>query len=322
MDIHINKDSEISVHDQIARQLVFLIGTGRLKPGTLLPSVRALAHRLGVHRNTISRAFRDPILNKLVEKRTGRQLAVRALQPDSLAGWQDLDDLLDVAIKQARGRGFSVRQLYERLEERMAAAPPQRLLVISDDPGMRDVLPTELKAHFDYRVDTCSPGDLLSKPELAAGALVISPQGHIPQIRPALPRERPVVPITYSSADPHLESMGRLTTPSVIAVVSVSAYFIQMACGVLQTIDGGHTTQSYLLKNPRAKWDRSADVVVCDAISCDAVQSSGKPRIVLTYKLISDDCIDVIAAAMDRSTPVAAPRPRRAAAKRRSSLAD
>ena len=33
MDIHISKESEVPLHEQIAAQLVFLIGTGGLKPG-------------------------------------------------------------------------------------------------------------------------------------------------------------------------------------------------------------------------------------------------------------------------------------------------
>jgi DNA-binding transcriptional regulator YhcF (GntR family) len=285
----------------VATQLVFLIGTARLRPGTLLPSVRALAHRLGIHRNTISRAYHDAVLNKLVEKRAGRRLAVRDPQPDSIQGSADLDDLLDVAIREARRRGYSMRQLHDRLQQRMAATPADRLLVLSDDAGMRRLLPKELKERFPYRVQACTPGELLSSPERGVGALVISPQGHIPRVRPVLPRDRPAIPITYSSGDAHLESIRRLTAPSVIAVVSVSPYFLEMACGLLATAVGPqHSMDGYLMKGTRAIWPRAADVVVCDVITYPLVCARQRTGTKFVYKLISDDCADTIAAAMER----------------------
>ena len=60
MDIHISRDSDVPVHEQITAQFVLLIGTGGLEAGASWPSVRALAQRLGVHRNTVSRACHSP----------------------------------------------------------------------------------------------------------------------------------------------------------------------------------------------------------------------------------------------------------------------
>ena len=175
MDIHVNKDSEIPLHEQVTAQLVFLISTGRLKPGTFLPSVRALAQRLGIHRNTISRAYHDLTLNRLVEKSAGRRLAVRMSNPDTFSGTRDLDDLVHVAVTEARRRGYSLQELHDRLRDRLLAPPPDHVLVLSDDAGMRMLLPEELKERFEYPVDACAPGELLSKPERSVGALVVSP---------------------------------------------------------------------------------------------------------------------------------------------------
>src|SRR5438034_95880 len=42
MNIRIDKGSDVTVHRQLAEQIVFLIATGKLKPGDALPSVRAI----------------------------------------------------------------------------------------------------------------------------------------------------------------------------------------------------------------------------------------------------------------------------------------
>jgi hypothetical protein len=43
--------SEVS---QSPRGVAFLIGTGKLKPGEILPSVRTVARQLKIHHNTVS----------------------------------------------------------------------------------------------------------------------------------------------------------------------------------------------------------------------------------------------------------------------------
>ena len=77
LEIQINREADVPIHEQVAAQIVLHIGSGALQPGDALPSVRALARRLGIHRNTVTQAYRDYVLNKLVVKRRGSQLVVR-----------------------------------------------------------------------------------------------------------------------------------------------------------------------------------------------------------------------------------------------------
>ena len=42
-DISIDRDSDVSIRQQITDQILFLIATGRLRSGDQLPSVRELA---------------------------------------------------------------------------------------------------------------------------------------------------------------------------------------------------------------------------------------------------------------------------------------
>ena len=80
MRIKISRESDVPIREQLAAQIVFLIGTGQLKPGDSLPSVRELALRLKVHRNTVSQAYGDPAVRALIQKDHGRRLTVRRTQ--------------------------------------------------------------------------------------------------------------------------------------------------------------------------------------------------------------------------------------------------
>ena len=299
MDIRISKGTEVPLHEQVAAQLVFLIGTGALKPGASLPSARALARRLGIHRNTINKAYSDLTLNQLAEKRAGKRLVVRASAPDTLPGPENLDELVNAAVVGARQRGYSLRQLHERLRERLVAAPPDHLLVLSDDAGMRMLLPKELKQRFKCRVDACAPSELLSNSEWTIGAVVVSPQGHLPRLRSVLPAGRPAVEIAYSPADEHLDAVRRLQTPSLIAIVSVSQYFLEMARAVLAPAVGRrHSMSCYLISGEKPDRPGAADFVLCDSMTYPVMRPRYRSARVFVYRLISAACLDEISLVM------------------------
>jgi DNA-binding transcriptional regulator YhcF (GntR family) len=299
MDIRIAKDSDVPLHEQVAAQLVLLIGTGALKVGTLLPSVRALALRLGVHRNTISRAYHDVTLNLLVEKRTGARLVVLTSEPETSPGARNLDALLAATIAEARRRGYSLREVHDRLLSRLLVAPPDRLLVITDEIGMRTLLTRELAERLKCRTDVCTPADLRSAPQRALGAVVVSQPGYVRGMRALLAPGHPLVAITYTQAEPHLKTIRELHQPSLIAVISVSGYFIEMARAVLAPAIGRrHSLQSHLVTGKRLEIPRAADVIVCDSLTYPIVLSRCKAPIVIAYRLIAESCLDKVSAAI------------------------
>ncbi len=300
MNIRISKESEVALHEQVAAQLVFLIGTGTLKPGARLPSVRALAQRLGIHRNTVSMAYHDLTLTRLAEKSAGKRLVVRASEEEALPGARGLDDLVHAVVAEARRSGYSLQQLHERIRDRLLAAPPDHLLVLSDDAGMRMLLPRELKHRFaGCRVDVCAPGELASSPERLIGALVVSPQGHIPGIRSTLGPGRAAIAITYSDADEHLRTIRELKNPSLIAVVSVSRYFLEMARGVLAPALGRrHSMRGYLLAGDAPESPGAADFLLCDFLTYPVVRPRYHSAIVFLHRLISPVCLNQISAAL------------------------
>ena len=58
MTLSIDRAHDTPVYEQVADQIRRLVASGRLNPGTSLPSVRQLASDLGVNLNTVARAYR------------------------------------------------------------------------------------------------------------------------------------------------------------------------------------------------------------------------------------------------------------------------
>jgi len=296
LDIQVSKESDVPVHEQLAAQIVMLIGSGKLRPGDALPSARELAQRLRIHRNTVSQAFRDLILNLLVEKSRGRRLIVRPFQAARAASGGKLDELINAFVLEIQRRGYTLGELYRQVQARVLAAPPDHILVVSNDSGMRLLLPAELKETFKLRVDSCSVSELVSKPELTIAALVLSPPGHIAAIAGLLPPERPPLPIIYSSPDEHLKRIRSLKEPSLIALVSVSEYFLKSARAILSPVAGQrHSICEYLLAPDAGNMPGAADLILCDVVAHQTLRGRHKRAELIRHRVIASACLDEIA---------------------------
>jgi len=255
MRINVSKESEVSLRDQIAVQVEFLIATRKLEAAESLPSVRALATRLKINHNTVSQAYRDLVEKGLLVRRRGSRLVVRSPEePLTPTPAKDLDNLINGTVRAARKHGYTMQQLRHRLRTRLLIEPPDHILALSIDVGMRALSRLELTESLHCPVETCPPEKLVENPGLAIGALVLSPPGLMPQVVSVLPKDRPIVRITYSLADEHVASIRDLEDPSQIAVASISAYFLKTARGVLVPVIGRrHSLREYLVdgKLPR-----------------------------------------------------------------------
>ncbi len=74
----IQPDSYIPPSKQLVDQIQFAIASGQYNPGQRLPSTRQLAQMTGLHRNTISKVYRQLEEKGLVESITGSGIYVKA----------------------------------------------------------------------------------------------------------------------------------------------------------------------------------------------------------------------------------------------------
>jgi GntR family transcriptional regulator len=79
MLIVVDPHSGVPVYRQLMDQVKFHIASGLLRPGDELPSTRALSSQLGVNPMTISKAYSYLEKERVVERRPGRPLVVKAL---------------------------------------------------------------------------------------------------------------------------------------------------------------------------------------------------------------------------------------------------
>ncbi len=297
MEIRINRGCGIPVREQLAQQIVYLIATEKLKPGTSLPSVRELARRLKIHHNTVSEAYQELVRRTWLVHRRGSRLVVRKQEPESAAGTvAALDDLINQTIDAARRCGYSLQQLRTRVRERLMAEPPDHILVVEAEPGLRSILQEEIRAAGRWPVEGCSPAELAHNPGRAVGALVAVPHFATGEVRVNSSKQFPIVPLAFSGAEEQLALVRKRRDPCVIAVVSVSEAFLRAARALLAPALGDrHSLVEHLapLADPDAL--RAADLVFCDTLAYRQVSS--KHRVL--YRLMDRQSVDYLTTAME-----------------------
>ena len=109
------------LEEQIAAALRHALANGTIRPGDDLPPVRQLAGDLGVHWNTVARAYRRLDQEGLLRVRRGRgAVALRRDRPPSREARTGLRERLIEAIGAGLLGGLSARDIDRVFQEALA----------------------------------------------------------------------------------------------------------------------------------------------------------------------------------------------------------
>jgi DNA-binding transcriptional regulator YhcF (GntR family) len=214
MQVSLNKQSDVPLHQQLAEQLVFLITTRKLQAGEQLPSVRSFARQLGIHHNTVSKSYRDLVERGWLKRHRGSRLCVQSAPSSrTYASHVDLDELINQTIRRASELGYSLQELRSQALERLRAQPPDHILVVEHEPELRQVICAEICSKIGKRVESCTEDELSASPELALGSQVVAPERRVHAINPLLSSKLPCIALAFASAQEHLELIRGLPNP-------------------------------------------------------------------------------------------------------------
>lgn len=179
MKLWLSKNSEISLREQLTRQVMLAIASGDLQAGDKLPSVREIALRLKIHPNTASAAYRWLEENGWVESRVGsgvyaRKVTETKISETTRAIENELDRMISNFLSQARQLGFENEQIRSRLNLRLKTGKPQNILIVEDDADLSRILAFELEKQFSSKQISTANFRAAGKKNLARNSLVVS----------------------------------------------------------------------------------------------------------------------------------------------------
>lgn len=255
MDISFRPDEALYL--QIADHFRRLVAVGRLRPGDRLPAIRELAQKLDLDPGTVARAYQELEREGVITGRRGGGSFVSTVPIEKYLTeqqWKRLGSLMERAILEALGLGFSTEEigtaftlrLAEWRERRIQSAPAMQAVTA---PQANDIyffgshdLAVELLASYlttlypDIRFSTSFVGSLAGlmaleyrEADIAGAHLMDNESGefNIPFIKRLMPNEVVVVinlvqrvqGLMLAPGNPkHITGIGDLKSPEITFV--------------------------------------------------------------------------------------------------------
>jgi len=293
MRFWITRNSELSIREQLVRQVLLGIMSQELAPGHKLPSVRAFARQYHIHSNTVSAAYHDLLERGWLELRKGSGLYVRPLQAAGASDHSELDHLVAQLLKSARQHGFEPEEVLSRLEQLVRPRTFDCIFVADTEPAMRDILQAEVAARVSIPVRTLDDGALIYTAPGAphpARSVVVALSSRLSGLRATLPNGVSCIPLRLRSVRGSLEGETRPPANALISIVSRSAEIRLWSramllavgldpaclCEVDATLDG---------------WPdrlRLSALVVTDVITAGSLPATCRTRV---YRVIADSSL-------------------------------
>ena len=134
MELFIDRDSPLPIHEQITAQIRLLVDSGDLQAGGPLPTIKTTALQLGLNPNTVAGAYRTLEEEGYLTQRKRAGTTVAQLPPKRMAGILAERLAAEAAVK-ARAAGLGVNELVRAVAAQGALAsarPKLRIAVLAE----------------------------------------------------------------------------------------------------------------------------------------------------------------------------------------------
>lgn len=294
MRLWLSKNSEVPLREQLVRQVMLGVVSGDLKPGQRLPSTRELARRFRIHSNTVSAAYRDLEGRGWLESRKGSGVYVRVLDDGAPAkpppGGPGLDQLISSFLALARGQGFSLGEVQERIKHWLGLQPPDHFLVVEPDEGLREILLAEIREATGFAARGAGPEECRDEARLA-GAAVIALYTRAEEVRAALPAGTTPLLLHARSVPDSISGQKPPSPDSLVSIVSRWPQFLEWSHVVL--VAAGLDASALNFRDAREEgWERglrASALVITDALTARSLPAGCHARV---FRIVADSSLE------------------------------
>ena len=291
MRFHIQQESDIPASTQLYNQICFAIAARHYPPGHRLPSTRQLAMQTGLHRNTISKVYRQLETDGVVEAIAGSGIYVRdQLQKkdfkDSLNSKSQLnknpieeskkaiDQLIQLGCTLQETRQIITDEIDWRIKcgARVLVSTPREdigaSMLIAEDLSPRVNVPVEVIPMEELEKVLCNSNN---------GTIVTSRYFLQPLEKIAKKYGVRAIAVDLSDFQKELKMLKELKPGSCVGIVSISPGLLRAAEVILHSIRGNDIL--LMTANPENSSRllallRAANHVLCDGPSLSEVEST------------------------------------------------
>lgn len=291
INFHIQTDSEIPASTQLYDQIWFAIASRQYPPGYRLPSTRQLAMQTGLHRNTISKVYRQLEEAGVVEAQPGSGIYVReqstleSARPQSPL-WDEFPKarhIVESSLDELLRQGCSLNQARElflaELDWRLRCSARVIVTTTVEDIGAGELMMRELEAALHIPVQLVPLEELDTVLAQARSGTVVTSRYFINEAEAiAAPKSVRVIAIDIYDYSKELALLKELPADTCLGLVSLSSGILRAAEVISHSLRGDEILLIKAQPTDQRKLDslvRSAQTIVAfDQVSLPAVRQA------------------------------------------------
>ena len=290
VQFHIQTDSDIPASTQLFNQIRFAIASRQFPPGHRLPSTRQLAMQTGLHRNTISKVYRQLENTGLVEAQAGSGIYVRAqgnehgnkLKSPILEEYPLANKIVQGSIDQLLGQGCTLNQARElfsaEIDWRLRCSARVVVTAPTEDIGVGELMAKELEQALRIPIQLVPMEQLGTFLDQISSGTVITSRYFIGEAESiSAPRSVRVIPVDIYDYVQEIQLVGGLPKDSYLGLVSLSPGMLRSTEVIIHSIRGDDLLVMTALLSDTYKINsivRSARTIFCDQPSFATVKAA------------------------------------------------
>ena len=288
---HIQQESDIPASTQLYNQICFAIAARHYPPGHRLPSTRQLAMQTGLHRNTISKVYRQLENDGVVEAMAGSGIYVRDRQkPKEVKtaqhirnrGITDLDKEVRKCVDGLLNAGCTLQMTRELLTKEIdwRLRCGARVLVTTprEDIGASMLIAEELEQSIDVPVEVVPMEELDGVLEGSSNGTVVTSRYFLKSVEQLAKKHGTrAMAIDVNTFSKELIMLKELKPGSCVGLVSISPGILRAAEVILHSMRGNELllmTATPDIGSRLLALLRSANYVLCDRPSLPLVEQN------------------------------------------------
>jgi len=288
---HIQQESDISASTQLYNQICFAIAARHYPPGHRLPSTRQLAMQTGLHRNTISKVYRQLEMDGVVEAIAGSGIYVRdnltkrdfkkslyakdkINKPPDLEAKKAVDNFISLGCTLQQTREFLTDEIDWRIKcgARIIVSTPR------EDIGASMLIAEDLSPKINVPVEVV-PMEELEKVLSSSnnGTIVTSRYFLQPLEKVAKQHGVRAVAVDLSDFQKELKILKELNTGSCVGIVSISPGLLRAAEVIIHSMRGNEIMLMTAISDNKSRLLsllKASNHIVCDGPSLSVVENT------------------------------------------------
>ncbi len=291
MRFHIQQESDIPASTQLYNQICFAIAARHYPPGHRLPSTRQLAMLTGLHRNTISKVYRQLEIDGVVEAIAGSGIYVRdniakkdlkksiysnsrINRPPDQEAKKAIDNLINLGCTLQEARKILTNEIDWRIKcgTRILVSTPR------EDIGASMLIAEDLSPKINVPVEVV-PMEELDKvlSNSNNGTIVTSRYFLQPLEKVAKEHGIRAIAVDLSDFQKELKIIKELKNDNCVGIVSISPGLLRAAEVIIHSMRGGELILMTAISDNQSRLLgllKAANYIICDGPSLSVVENT------------------------------------------------